>query len=59
MTPTTTREHETELHCAGTWYSWSCTCGKKSRHHAPLHLADRNAKAHERKYTTPTTKGRR
>lgn len=42
-------KHETTLHCMGDWYTWTCTCGKKSRHHAPLHNADRNAKAHEAK----------
>jgi hypothetical protein len=41
--------HETELHCAGSYYGWSCTCGKSSRHLAPLHQAIRNAQAHERK----------
>ncbi|HEU4727657.1 MAG TPA: hypothetical protein VFT22_07205 [Kofleriaceae bacterium] len=42
-------EHETRLESAGTYYGWECTCGKHSRHLAPLHRADRNAKAHERK----------
>jgi hypothetical protein len=42
--------HETRLENAGSYYAWCCTCGRTSRHLAPLQAADRNAKAHERKY---------
>lgn len=42
-------KHETSLECAGSYYSWACTCGKTSRHLLPLHRADRNARAHVRK----------
>jgi len=41
-------KHETHLECAGSYYSWACTCGKTSRHLLPLYKAQRNAKAHER-----------
>lgn len=48
--PTTSTEHTTSLESAGSYYSWSCTCGKTSRRLQPLYKADRNAKAHVRKH---------
>lgn len=44
-----TTAHTTSLKSAGSYYSWSCTCGKTSRRLQPLYKADRNAKAHVRK----------
>lgn len=43
-------KHEVTLIPHGTYYSWTCTCGRQSRHQLPHRAACRSGRAHERKY---------
>jgi hypothetical protein len=40
--------HEISIHCAGTVYSWNCSCGKTARYLLSQRRTNRNAQAHVR-----------
>ena len=44
-----TDPHDWNLEPAGSYYGWSCLCGKSSRGLLPQYRAIRNAKAHAAK----------
>lgn len=39
-------EHIVQFHDAGSYHSWTCSCGTGSRHLLPYYKASRNANAH-------------
>lgn len=42
--------HVVKVSISGNDSTWSCSCGKSSRHQLPWYRTEANAKAHERKH---------